>query len=213
MTAFPFTVFRIHLVKGERRDVESEFTDLDSAVEHVKWLMRHEPGRRVTLDVIPPVGAVPAPPAPAPADDFEERLLEALRTPLGTPAQQAATSLRVEQAISEMSGDLHQPKAPYRYPGQPRALSEMELHLSWERERGHTGEPNPFETLVQKRSQQHVDAVEKAAEQALQGGEYGVRVDVYPFRTEARVDPTVPYGHSVEHQHMTDPQETWRPTA
>lgn len=192
MTAFPFTVFRIHLVKGERRDVESEFTDLEAAVEHVRWLMRHDPGRRVTLDVIPPVGAVPAPPVPAPADDFEQRLTA---------------------AIADLSGDLHQPTAPYRYPGQTRALSEMELHLSWERERGHTGEPNPFETLVQKRSQQHADAVEKAAEQALQGGEYGVRVDVYPFRTEARVDPTVPYGTSVEHQHMTDPQETWRPTA
>lgn len=192
MTAFPFTVFRIHLVKGERRDVESEFTDLEAAVEHVRWLMRHDPGRRVTLDVIPPVGAVPAPPVPAPADDFEQRLTA---------------------AIADLSGDLHESKAPYRYPGQTRALSEMELHLSWERERGHTGEPNPFETLVQKRSQQHHDAVEKAAEQALQGGEYGVRVDVYPFRTEARVDPTVPYGTSVEHQHMTDPQETWRPTA
>lgn len=192
MTAFPFTVFRIHLVKGERRDVESEFTDLEAAVEHVRWLMRHDPGRRVTLDVIPPVGAVPAPPVPAPADDFEQRLTA---------------------AIADLSGDLHESKAPYRYPGQTRALSEMELHLSWERERGHTGEPNPFETLVQKRSQQHADAVEKAAEQALQGGEYGVRVDVYPFRTEARVDPTVPYGTSVEHQHMTDPQETWRPTA
>lgn len=185
----PFTVFRIHLVKGERRDVESEFTNLDAAVEHVKWLMRHEPGRRVTLDVIPPVGAVPAPPAPAPADDFEERLTA---------------------AIADLSGDLRQPTAPYRYPGQGRTPSEMALYASWERERGHTGENNPFETLVQKRSQQHADAVEKAAEQALQGGQYGVRVDVYPFRTEARVDPTVPYGRSVEHQHMTDPNETWR---
>lgn len=185
----PFTVFRIHLVKGERRDVESEFTNLDAAVEHVKWLMRHEPGRRVTLDVIPPVGAVPAPPAPAPADDFEERLTA---------------------AIADLSGDLRQPKEPYRYPGQGRTPSEMALYASWERERGHTGENNPFETLVQKRSQQHADAVEKAAEQALQGGQYGVRVDVYPFRTEARVDPTVPYGRSVEHQHMTDPNETWR---
>lgn len=192
MTAFPFTVFRIHLVKGERRDVESEFTDLDSAVEHVKWLMRNEPGRRVTLDVIPPTGAVPAPPVPAPADDFEERLTA---------------------AIADLSGDLHQPKEPYRYPGQGRTQGEMAMYASWERERGHTGENNPFETLVQKRSQQHADAVEKAAEQALQGGQYGVRVDVYPFRTEARVDPTVPYGRSVEHQHMTDPQETWRPTS
>lgn len=213
MTAFPFTVFRIHLVKGERRDVESEFTNLDAAVEHVKWLMRHEPGRRVTLDVIPPVGAVPAPPAPAPTDDFEQRLVEALRTPLGTQAQQAATSMRVDRAISEMSGDLHQPKEPYRYGDQPRSRTEMDLYVSWERQRGHTGENNPFETLVQKRSKQHVEAVERAAEEALQGGEYGIRVDVYPFRTEARVDPTVPYGTSMEHQHMTDPLETWRPTS
>lgn len=211
MTAFPFTVFRIHLVKGQRRDVESEFTDLDSAVEHVKWLMRHEPGRRVTLDVIPPTGAVPAPPAPAPADDFEQRLLEALRTPLGGPAQQAALEARTSAVIADLAGKM--PTPPYRYPGQPRIPNEMALYSSWERERGHTGENNPFKTLVQKRSQQHVDAVEKAAEQALQGGQYGIRVDVYPFRTEARVDPTVPYGTSMEHQHMTDPQETWRPTS
>ena len=200
MTAFPFTVFRIHLVKGDRRHVESEFTDLEAAVEHVRWLMRHNPAQRVTLDVIPPMGALPAPPVPAPVDDFQERLTAAI----GDLSGDISPTGRLRHTTNLQS---------YRYPGQGRTQSDMALYASWERERGHTGENNPFETLVQKRSQQHVDAVEKAAEQALQGGEYGIRVDVYPFRTEARVDPTVPYGRSVEHQHMTDPQETWRPTS
>lgn len=167
----PFVVFRIHVVRGGQRFVESEFTDLEAAAQHVAWLMRHDPRARITLDVIPPVGPVPRAPTVTG------------RTPAPPPMQ------------------------AYRYPGQPRALSEMALWTSWERERGHTGEPNPFETLVQKRSQAHHDVVERACEEALQGGEYGVRVDVYPTRTVAYVDPTVPYGHSVEHQHLTDPQE------
>jgi len=133
------TIFRIHLVTSGplgSRSKDSEYSNLDSAVERVKWLMRRYPGCRVTLDVVPPV------------------------SPLS----------------------------------------------SWEREHGED-EPNPFLTLAQKRTDEHHRVVEQAAEEALQGGEYGVRVDVYPTRTVARVDPTVPYGCKVEHQHLTDPQE------
>lgn len=155
MTAFPFTVFRVHLVRNGQRFFESEFTALEAAAAHVAWLMRHNPRERITLDVVPPV--------------------------------------RV-------------PSSPVR-PDTVLAAQEAALVASWERERGDSGEANPFLTLVQKRTQQHHDAVERACEAALQGGQYGVRVDVYPTRTEARVDPTVPYGRSVEHQHLTDPQE------
>lgn len=105
------------------------------------------------------------------------------------------------------------PVRPYTYGrrliekhDQPRSVSEVALVTSWEREHGASGEPNPFETLVRKMTQEHHTVVERACEEALQGGEYGVRVDVYPGRTEARVDPTVPYGTLKEHQHLIDPR-------
>ena len=181
------TVFRIHLVTSGplgSRSKDSEYSNLDSAVERVKWLMRRYPGCRVTLDVVPPVQQHKP-------DDFEQRLTEALRTPLGTPAEQSRLAARTSYAIGEMG----------------RTIDDAALAASWEAERGDSGEPNPYLTLLQKRTDQHHAVVERAAEEALQGGEYGVRVDVYPTRTEARVDPTVPYGCKVEHQHLTDPQE------
>lgn len=100
---------------------------------------------------------------------------------------------------------------PYIYGNRPalaptRAVSDLLLASSWERERGDSGDPNPFETLVQKATQEHMRVVEQACEEALQGGEYGVRVDIYPGRTEAHVDPTVPYGTLKEHQHLVDPR-------
>ena len=180
------TIFRIHLVTSGplgSRSKDSEYSNLDSAVERVKWLMRRYPGCRVTLDVVPPVQQHKP-------DDFEQRLTEALRTPLGTPAEQSRLAARTSYQIGDMG----------------RAIDEAALISSWEREHGED-EPNPFLTLAQKRTDEHHRVVEQAAEEALQGGEYGVRVDVYPTRTVARVDPTVPYGCKVEHQHLTDPQE------
>lgn len=81
------------------------------------------------------------------------------------------------------------------------------LAASWWQRNGTSRGPNPFETLVQKRTDEHHATVEKAAEAALQGGQHGVRVDVYPTRTQALVDPAVPYGCRVEHQHSIDPLE------
>lgn len=175
------TIFRIHLTKDGSRGKDSEYSNLDSAVERVKWLMRRYPGCRVTLDVVPPVQQ-------RKPDDFEQRLQEALRIPLGTPAEQATLAVRTSYAIGDMG----------------KAIDEAVLISSWERDHGED-EPNPFLTLAQKRTDAHHAVVERAAEEALQGGQYGVRVDVYPTRTVAAVDPTVPYGCKVEHQHLTDP--------
>lgn len=39
-------------------------------------------------------------------DRFEQELVEAMKKPLGTPAEQAALSLRTERAINQMGSDL-----------------------------------------------------------------------------------------------------------
>lgn len=202
------TVYDIYVPTGRNSGARvARYSDLDAAVEEVKRMQRQQPARAIRLEVIPPEHQEPPKP-----DDFEQRLMEALRTPLGNAKERKALNIQVSRAIDQMGRDLVAGEATdsrtLRSTGEMgQAVDEAVLAASWEAERGDTGEPNPYLTLLQKRTDAHHAAVERAAEKALQGGQYGVRVDVYPTRTEARVDPTVPYGHSVEHQHLTDPLE------
>lgn len=48
------TLFRIHVTRRGRRELDSEFSMLDAAVAHAEWIMRHNPNERVTIDIIPP---------------------------------------------------------------------------------------------------------------------------------------------------------------
>src|SRR3546814_13726362 len=96
--------------------------------------------------------------------------------------QDPARAVRLEIIPPEHQEPASVPSTvrPYIYGNRPeiassRAVSDVVLATSWERERGDSGEPNPFETLVQKATQEHMRVVEQACEQALQGGEYGVR--------------------------------------
>lgn len=45
---------RLYKVKAEGGAVAS-FSALESAVEHISWMLRTEPMQRVTLDILPPV--------------------------------------------------------------------------------------------------------------------------------------------------------------
>lgn len=156
------TLYDIYVPHGNTKVRIAQYSNLDSAVEEIKRMMRQDPARSIRLEVIPP--------------EHQE--------PVSGPA----------------------PVRPYIYGHRAsRIVEETARAVSWDEQHGDTGRPNPFESLVQKMTQEHLRVVETACEQALQGGEYGVRVDVYPTRTEARVDPTVPYGTLQEHQHLTDP--------
>lgn len=159
------TLYDIYVPHGPVAKVRvAQYSNLDSAVEEVKRMMRQDPQRAVRLEVIPP--------------EHQE--------PGGRPT----------------------PVRPYVYGHRvQRVVEETALVAQWESEHGDTGRPNPFETLTQKTTEMHNLVVERACEAALQGGRYGVRVDVYPGRTAAYVDPTVPYGTLKEHQHLTDPRE------
>lgn len=158
------TLYDIYVPNGPVAKVRvAQYSNLDSAVEEVKRMMRQDPTRAVRLEVIPPEHQDPdAGPAPVRPYTYGRRL--------------------------------------------PSVVNDVTLIASWEAQHGASGEPNPFETLVQKATQEHMRVVEQACEEALQGGEYGVRVDIYPGRTEAHVDPTVPYGTLKEHQHLVDPR-------
>lgn len=180
------TLYDIYVPRNNANVRVARYTDMDAAVEEVKRMMRRDPEQPVRLEILPPACQQP-PTDPAPVRPYVEGFAQ-----------------RLSDAVADLSGAKHRPTS-YRYGDQPRSQTEMELYASWEAQRGDTGEPNPFETMVQKVTQQHHDIVEKACEEALQGGEYGVRIDIYPGRTEARVDPTVPYGRTVEHQHIIDP--------
>lgn len=35
--------------------LEASFSALESAVEHIAWMLRHDPMQRLTLDILPPV--------------------------------------------------------------------------------------------------------------------------------------------------------------
>jgi hypothetical protein len=45
---------RLYEVKADGGAVAS-FSALESAVEHISWMLRNEPMQRVTLDILPPV--------------------------------------------------------------------------------------------------------------------------------------------------------------
>src|SRR3546814_3928201 len=62
---------------------------------------------------------------------------------------------------------------PYVYGNRPeiassRAVSDVVLATSWERERGDSGDPNPFETLVRKatRSEEHTSELQSLMRRA-----------------------------------------------
>ena len=40
---------------GRSMELEASFSALESAVEHIAWMLRHEPMQRVQLDILPPV--------------------------------------------------------------------------------------------------------------------------------------------------------------
>ncbi len=48
-------LYEVWKVGGENKALEASFSALESAVEHIGWMLRHEPMQRVTLDILPPV--------------------------------------------------------------------------------------------------------------------------------------------------------------
>lgn len=47
---------------GRSMELEASFSALESAVEHIGWMLRHDPMQRVQLDILPPVEVkVPCP--------------------------------------------------------------------------------------------------------------------------------------------------------
>lgn len=40
---------------GRSMELEASFSALESAVEHIGWMLRHDPMQRVQLDILPPV--------------------------------------------------------------------------------------------------------------------------------------------------------------
>lgn len=54
---------------GTSMELEASFSALESAVEHIGWMLRHHPMQRVQLDILPPVEVQ------APCAACDERLL------------------------------------------------------------------------------------------------------------------------------------------
>lgn len=48
-------LYQVWRSTGENKALEASFSALESAVEHIQWMLRHEPMQRVTLDILPPV--------------------------------------------------------------------------------------------------------------------------------------------------------------
>ena len=59
---------------GRSMELEASFSALESAVEHIGWMLRHHPMQRVQLDILPPVEVQ------APCAICDERLLVSLET-------------------------------------------------------------------------------------------------------------------------------------
>lgn len=59
---------------GRSMELEASFSALESAVEHIGWMLRHSPMQRVQLDILPPVEVQ------APCAICDERLLVPLET-------------------------------------------------------------------------------------------------------------------------------------
>lgn len=59
---------------GRSMELEASFSALESAVEHIGWMLRHDPMQRVQLDILPPVEVQ------APCAICDDRLLVSLET-------------------------------------------------------------------------------------------------------------------------------------
>lgn len=59
---------------GRSMELEASFSALESAVEHIGWMLRHDPMQRVQLDILPPVEVQ------APCAICDERLLVSMDT-------------------------------------------------------------------------------------------------------------------------------------
>lgn len=67
-------LYQVWKVGGENKALEASFSALESAVEHIGWMLRHSPMQRVQLDILPPVEVQ------APCAICDERLLVSLET-------------------------------------------------------------------------------------------------------------------------------------
>ena len=50
-----YEVWKVSDQPTELPELVASFSALESAVEHIGWMLRHEPMQRVTLDILPPV--------------------------------------------------------------------------------------------------------------------------------------------------------------
>lgn len=92
------------------RHMEDELTELREREARVRALLV-TPGAIMYSRLGPPYNPVVSAEALEYAldpqeDRFEQELIEAMKKPIGTPAEQAALSLRTERAIDQMGHDL-----------------------------------------------------------------------------------------------------------
>lgn len=62
-------LYQVWKTSGENKALEASFSALESAVEHIGWMLRNEPMQRLQLDILPPVEVQ------APCSACDERLL------------------------------------------------------------------------------------------------------------------------------------------
>lgn len=48
-------LYQVWRVADEGKSLEASFSVLESAVDHIRWMLRNNPMERLTLDILPPV--------------------------------------------------------------------------------------------------------------------------------------------------------------